>query len=228
MWHTAGVQTIEEARKKEISSPPPTGRHHLHLSRACSTSCSAPGSRSSSGYQGNSTMTIAMERGEVRRGDEFLGQLEIVQSGMGARTRRSRSWCRPSRRRRTCTMSPRSQELRRNEDDRKVIELIISGDCARQAAGDRAQRAGRAREGAARRVRCHDQGPGVPRGRDRGARSRSIRSTDRSCSARWQRSWQRRRISIRRAKASLSRNKQPRMPCTSRPPAPSKVSSFWT
>ena len=80
-----------------------------------------------SGYQGNSTMVVAMERGEVDGGHQFLGQLEVAQPGLGGARRRSTCWCRPSRKPRSSDI-PSVQDLARNDDDRQIIQLIVSGD----------------------------------------------------------------------------------------------------
>ena len=82
-----------------------------------------------SGYQGNSTMTLAMERGEAHA---------VTNSWDSWRSTRM-DWVRDRKVNLLVQTEPKSndpelinipsvQELARNENDRRVIELVVSGD----------------------------------------------------------------------------------------------------
>ena len=125
-WHTTGVTTIEEARRRELT---------VAASNKGAITYSFPrmlneflGTRLKivSGYQGNSTMVVAMERGEV---DAVTNSWESWKSLNPA-------WLAEKKINLLVQTEPKAkelaipsvQELARNEDDREVIALIISGD----------------------------------------------------------------------------------------------------
>jgi len=125
-WHTTGVTTIEEARRRELT---------VAASNKGAITYSFPrmlneflGTRLKivSGYQGNSTMVVAMERGEV---DAVTNSWESWKSLNPA-------WLAEKKINLLVQTEPKAkelaipsvQELARNEDDRQVIALIISGD----------------------------------------------------------------------------------------------------
>jgi tripartite-type tricarboxylate transporter receptor subunit TctC len=125
-WHTTGVKTIEEARRKELT---------VAASNKGAITYSFPrmlneflGTRLKivSGYQGNSTMVVAMERGEV---DAVTNSWESWKSLNPA-------WLAEKKINMLVQTEPKAkelaipsvQELARNDEDRQVIALIISGD----------------------------------------------------------------------------------------------------
>jgi len=125
-WHSSGVRTIEEARQKELV---------VAASNKGAITYSFPrmlneflGTRLKivSGYQGNSTMTIAMERGEV----------DGVTNSWDSWKSLNPAWLKEKKINLLVQTEPKSkeldipsvQELARSEDDRKVIQLIVSGD----------------------------------------------------------------------------------------------------
>ena len=126
VWHSSGVRTIEEARQKELV---------VAASNKGAITYSFPrmlneflGTRLKivSGYQGNSTMTIAMERGEV----------DGVTNSWDSWKSLNPAWLKEKKINLLVQTEPKSkeldipsvQELARSEDDRKVIQLIVSGD----------------------------------------------------------------------------------------------------
>jgi len=72
VWHTAGVQTIDDARKKEIVVAASNKGAITYTFPRMLNELLGTRFKIVSGYQGNSTMTVAMERGEVD-GVTFLG-----------------------------------------------------------------------------------------------------------------------------------------------------------
>jgi hypothetical protein len=80
-----------------------------------------------SGYQGNSTMVVAMERGEV---DGVTNSWDSWKSLNPAwlRDKKINLLVQTEPKARELPDVPSVQELARTEDDRKVIALIVSGD----------------------------------------------------------------------------------------------------
>src|SRR5262245_9286041 len=125
-WHTTGVRAIDEARQREIT---------VAASNKGAITYSFPrmlneflGTRLKivSGYQGSSTMVVAMERREV----------DAVTNSWDSWKSLNPAWVQEKKINMLVQTEPKSpdlsipsvQELARNEDDRSVIELIVSGD----------------------------------------------------------------------------------------------------
>jgi tripartite-type tricarboxylate transporter receptor subunit TctC len=125
-WHTTGVKTIEEARRRELT---------VAASNKGAITYSFPrmlneflGTRLKivSGYQGNSTMVVAMERGEI----------DGVTNSWDSWKSLNPTWLTEKKINLLVQTEPKArdldipsvQELARNDEDRQVIALIISGD----------------------------------------------------------------------------------------------------
>jgi tripartite-type tricarboxylate transporter receptor subunit TctC len=125
-WHTTGVRTIEDARRRELT---------VAASNKGAITYSFPrmlneflGTRLKivSGYQGNSTMVVAMERGEV----------DGVTNSWDSWKSLNPTWLTEKKINLLLQTEPKArdldipsvQELARNDEDRQVIALIISGD----------------------------------------------------------------------------------------------------
>jgi tripartite-type tricarboxylate transporter receptor subunit TctC len=106
VWHTAGVQTLEDARRNEIVVAASNKGAITYTFPHMLNELLGTRFKIVSGYQGNGTMTIAMERGEVQ-GSPIPGTAGNRSIRPGCMTRRSRCWCRPSRNRRTSPTFPR-------------------------------------------------------------------------------------------------------------------------
>jgi tripartite-type tricarboxylate transporter receptor subunit TctC len=156
VWHAAGVQSIEDARKREIVVAASNKGAITYTFPRMLNEFLGTRFKIVSGYQGNGTMTIAMERGEV----------EGVTNSWDSWKSFNPAWVEEKKIKVLVQTEPKSAdlagvpsvlELARNPSDRQIMALIVSGHLA--------QCAGRARAGLARRVRCHHQGPGLHRGR---------------------------------------------------------------
>jgi tripartite-type tricarboxylate transporter receptor subunit TctC len=125
-WHTTGVKTIEDARRRDLT---------VAASNKGAITYSFPrmlneflGTRLKivSGYQGNSTMVVAMERGEV----------DGVTNSWDSWKSLNPSWLTEKKINLLVQTEPKARdldipsvrELARNDEDRQVIALIISGD----------------------------------------------------------------------------------------------------
>src|SRR5215212_4799815 len=125
-WHTSGVRTIEEARKRELVVAASNKGAITYTFPRMLNEFLGTKLKIVSGYQGNSTMVVAMERGEV----------DGVTNSWDSWRSLNPAWISEKKINVLVQTDPKSpdlkipsvQELAKNEDDRKVIQLIISGD----------------------------------------------------------------------------------------------------
>jgi tripartite-type tricarboxylate transporter receptor subunit TctC len=127
VWHTAGVQSIDDARKQEIVVAASNKGAITYTFPHMLNELAGTRFKIVSGYQGNSTMTIAMERGEVQG----------VTNSWDSWKSFNPEWVRDKKIKVLVQSEPKSKELAdvpsvlelaRNENDRGVMALIISGD----------------------------------------------------------------------------------------------------
>jgi tripartite-type tricarboxylate transporter receptor subunit TctC len=126
VWHSKGVRTIEEARQKEIVVAASNKGAITYTFPRMLNEFLGTRLKIVSGYQGNSTMTVAMERGEV----------DAVTNSWDSWKSLNPAWIRENKVNLLVQTEPKSKELNipsvhelaRNEDDRKVIQLIVAGD----------------------------------------------------------------------------------------------------
>src|SRR5262245_22825088 len=126
VWHTTGVRTIEDARRRELTVAASNKGAITYSFPRMLNEFLGTKLKIVSGYQGNSTMVVAMERGEV---DAVTNSWESWKSLNPA-------WLAEKKINLVVQTEPKAkelaipsvQELARNEDDRQVIALIISGD----------------------------------------------------------------------------------------------------
>ncbi len=125
-WHTTGVRTIEDARRKEIVVAASNKGAISYTFPRMLNEFLGTKLKIVSGYQGNSTMVIAMERGEV----------DGVTNSWDSWRSLNPTWLAEKKINLLIQTEPKSkelaipsvQELARNDDDRQVIALILSGD----------------------------------------------------------------------------------------------------
>jgi len=125
-WHTSGVKTIEDVRRRELTVAASNKGAITYTFPRMLNEFLGTRLKIVSGYQGNSTMVIAMERGEV---DAVTNSLDSWKS-------LNPTWVTEKKINLLVQTEPKAselnipsvQELARNDDDRQVIALIISGD----------------------------------------------------------------------------------------------------
>jgi tripartite-type tricarboxylate transporter receptor subunit TctC len=125
-WHTTGVRTIADAQNKELAVAASNRGAITYTFPRMLNEFLGTKLKIVSGYQGNSTMTIAMERGEV----------DGVTNSWDSWKSLNPAWIAEKKINLLVQSEPKAkdldvpsvQELARNEDDRKVIQLIIAGD----------------------------------------------------------------------------------------------------
>lgn len=126
VWNTSGVRTIEEARQKQLTVAASNKGAITYTFPRMLNEFLGTKLKIVSGYQGNSTMVVAMERGEV---DGVTNSYDSWKSLNPA-------WLREKKINLLVQTEPKSkeldipsvQDLARTEDDRKIIQLIVSGD----------------------------------------------------------------------------------------------------
>src|SRR5712672_1391886 len=125
-WHTTGVKTIEDARRRELTVAASNKGAITYTFPRMLNEFLGTKLKIVSGYQGNSTMVVAMERGEV----------DGVTNSWDSWKSLNPAWLAEKKINLLVQTEPKAkdldipsvQELGKNEDDRKVIQLIISGD----------------------------------------------------------------------------------------------------
>ena len=125
-WHTTGVKTIEDARRRELTVAASNKGAITYTFPRMLNEFLGTRLKIVSGYQGNSTMVVAMERGEV----------DGVTNSWDSWKSLNPSWLTEKKINLLVQTEPKArdldipsvQELARNDVDRQVIALIISGD----------------------------------------------------------------------------------------------------
>ena len=127
VWHTAGVQTIDDARKKEIVVAASNKGAITYTFPRMLNELVGTRFKIVSGYQGNSTMTVAMERGEVEGVTNSWDSWKSFNPAW-VQERKIKVLVQTEPKSKDLADVPSVQELARNENDRRVIQLIVSGD----------------------------------------------------------------------------------------------------
>ena len=129
VWHSAGVRSLADAQAKEIIAAASNPGAITYTFPRLLNEMLGTKIRVVSGYQGNSTMTLAMERGEA----------QAVTNSWDSWRATHLHWIREKKVNLLIQSEPKSddpelsgvpsiQELARNADDRRVIDLVIAGD----------------------------------------------------------------------------------------------------
>ena len=125
-WHTTGVKTIEDARRRDLTVAASNKGAMTYTFPRMLNEFLGTRLKIVSGYQGNSTMVVAMERGEVNG----------VTNSWDSWKSLNPSWLTEKKINLLVQTEPKArdldipsvQELARNDEDRQVIALIVSGD----------------------------------------------------------------------------------------------------
>ena len=125
-WQTTGVKTIEDARRRELTVAASNKGAITYTFPRMLNEFLGTKLKIVSGYQGNSTMVVAMERGEV----------DGVTNSWDSWKSLNPAWLTDKKINLLVQTEPKArdldipsvQELARNDEDRQVIALIVSGD----------------------------------------------------------------------------------------------------
>lgn len=125
-WHTTGVTTIEQARHRQLLIAASNPGASTYIFPRLVNAVLGTKLKLVSGYQGNGTMMIAMERGEV----------DAVSNSWVSFKSLSPDWLTQKKVNILVQTEPKAadlnvpsvQQLARNESDLRLIELVTSGD----------------------------------------------------------------------------------------------------
>jgi tripartite-type tricarboxylate transporter receptor subunit TctC len=126
VWHAAGVKTIEEARQRELAAAASNKGAITYSFPRMLNAFLGTKIKIVSGYQGNSTMIVAMERGEVH----------AVTNSWDSWKAAHPTWITDKKFIPVVQTEPKAkdlnipsvQELARSDEDRQVMAVIVSGD----------------------------------------------------------------------------------------------------
>jgi tripartite-type tricarboxylate transporter receptor subunit TctC len=127
VWSTTGVQSIADVRAREVVVAASNKGAITYTFPRMMNELLGTRFKIVSGYQGNSTMTVAMERGEVQGVTNSWDSWKSFNPAWIAE-RRIRILVQDEPKAAELADVPSVQELARNADDRRVIQLIVSGD----------------------------------------------------------------------------------------------------
>jgi tripartite-type tricarboxylate transporter receptor subunit TctC len=127
VWHTVGAQTIEDARKREIVVAASNKGAITYTFPHMLNELLGTRFKIVSGYQGNGTMTIAMERGEVQGVTNSWDSWKSFNPAW-VQEKKIKVLVQTEPKSKDLAGIPSVQELARNESDRGIIALIVSGD----------------------------------------------------------------------------------------------------
>ena len=125
VWHTAGVQTVDDLRRKEIIAGA-TGRGAItYIYPSMMNEFLGTRFKIVTGYQGGNEVSFAMERGEVQARNNTWSSWKATKA----------AWLEEKKITVLVQAGPRApdldapsvEELARNADDRKIIALVVSG-----------------------------------------------------------------------------------------------------
>jgi len=125
-WHTTGVATIEEARHRPLLIAASNPGAATYIFPRLVNEVLGTKLKLVSGYQGNGTMILAMERGEVDAVSNSWDSWKSLSSGWLAQ--KKVNILVQTEPKAADLNVPSVQELARNEGDLKLIELVTSGD----------------------------------------------------------------------------------------------------
>ena len=161
-WHASGIKTIEDAKRREVTVGATGGSTSSQYPKAMNALLGTK-FKIILGYPGGNDINIALERGEVEvRGSNswqswkktrahWLAEHKInilVQIGLQKAA--------------DLPDVPLLMELGTNAEDRELLRLLSASTHIGRPIFTTPERAGRARQGAARCVRRHGPRPGVP------------------------------------------------------------------
>jgi tripartite-type tricarboxylate transporter receptor subunit TctC len=125
VWHTAGVKTIEEVRRKEVVAVASSKGAITFIYPSMMNELLGTRFKIVTGYAGGNEINLAMERGEVQARNNTWSSWKATKA----------AWLKDGKINVIVQAGPRApdldvpsvEELARTPDERKLIELIVSG-----------------------------------------------------------------------------------------------------
>jgi tripartite-type tricarboxylate transporter receptor subunit TctC len=127
VWHAAGVQSLDDARKREIVVAASTKGAITYTFPRMLNEFLGTRLKIVSGYQGNGTMMIAMERGEVEGVTNSWDSWQAFNPAW-VQDKKIRVLVQTEPKAKDLADVPSVQELARSDSDRQIMALIVSGD----------------------------------------------------------------------------------------------------
>lgn len=126
IWHTAGVATLEEARRKEIVVGSTGKGSATYIMPELMNELFGTKFKIITGYRGGADINIAMERGEVQsRNNSWTSWKSTKPAWLSEKKVHIVAWAGPD----TPELAhlPHLSKIAANDDDRKIIDLVFSG-----------------------------------------------------------------------------------------------------
>jgi tripartite-type tricarboxylate transporter receptor subunit TctC len=125
VWHTTGVKTIEDARKREVVAGASARGAITYIYPAMMNDLLGTRFKIVTGYPGGNEINLAMERGEVEARNNTWSSWKATKA----------AWLRDGKITVIAQAGPRApdldapsvEELARNPEERQLIELVVSG-----------------------------------------------------------------------------------------------------
>ena len=126
VWHTAGIKTVEDARKKEVIAGASGKGAMTYTYPAAMNELLGTKFKIIVGYEGGNAVNVAMERGEVQSRNNTWSSWKVTKA----------DWLRDKQivvlayagpKPKDLNGVPSLKELAKNDEDRKVLDLVMSG-----------------------------------------------------------------------------------------------------
>jgi tripartite-type tricarboxylate transporter receptor subunit TctC len=126
IWHTAGVATLDEARKKEVVVGSTGKGSATYIMPELMNELFGTKFKIVTGYRGGADVNIAMERGEVQsRNNSWTSWKTTKPEWLSEKKIHIVAWAGPD----TPELAhlPHLSKIAANDDDRKIVDLVFSG-----------------------------------------------------------------------------------------------------
>ncbi len=126
MWHTTGVQTFDDVRKREYTAGASPKGSFVYTMAALQNEFLGAKYKIVAGYQGIVAVYLAMERGEVDGLGVTWGEFRVERANF-VTEKKIRVIVQSSPKASDLSEVPTVDELAKSEDDRRTIDFLLSG-----------------------------------------------------------------------------------------------------
>ena len=125
-WHTSGIRTIEDARRREITAGASPKGSYVYTMPALLNEYLGTQFKIVAGYQGIATIYLAMERGEVDSQGVTWGEFRIVRGDM-VKDKKVTVLVQSAPKSLDLPDVPTLDELAKSDEDRGIMDFLLSG-----------------------------------------------------------------------------------------------------
>jgi tripartite-type tricarboxylate transporter receptor subunit TctC len=126
IWHTAGVTSLEDARKKEVVVGSTGKGSATYIMPELMNELFGTKFKIVTGYRGGADINIAMERGEVQsRNNSWTSWKTTKPAWLAEKKIHIVAWAGPETK--ELAHLPHLSRIATNDDDRRIIDLVFSG-----------------------------------------------------------------------------------------------------